>query len=663
MSDSTRRTRRPATDTPSRPASPAPTVAAAEISRLAGVTRATVSNWRRRHADFPAPVPGGSETRPLFDLAEVQQWLRGHGNTAADSPVQHLRTVLRSEVAPGEVAALMEFVADPARESEGAVLAAVRAAVTEVGVQRTLSVLAERGLDGPSTGVYPTDQPVAALMADVLAASAAPAPRSVLDPACGGGTLLLEASRIGADQLVGQDIVPVQAGRTAALLSSLAPEAQIDIHAGDALLADAFTDLEFDGVLSNPPYSQRDWSADELALDPRWVYSVPPRSESELAWVQHAIAHLHSGGTAVLLLPPAVAARSSGRRIRMELLRAGALRAVIALPPGASTPRQVGLHLWVVRRPAPGISKDTLLFADTTRLPNHGGEQSDWQVLADTVVTAWRAFDAGQDPTVPDVTAVVRVMDVLDDDVDLTPARQVRAAVDPDNASAAAHAAITRLADDLTELRAAADAVRDWESAPGTVWRYVAVGNLIAGKAVRIVTPNSETVALDTPQRPVLTGHDLLASRAPSGLSAPGASVDDPIEDGDVLVSRLRDDHGAAQGARVAEGPDIGAVPGPGVLVFRTDPTRIDPWFFAGFIGSPDNAAAMIGTTTIRLDPARLRIPLLPLPTQKTYGQAFRRLHHLRVTARTTTQSAHTTADLIATGLTAAALEPFSVPE
>ncbi|MFD4456473.1 N-6 DNA methylase [Nocardia sp. NPDC058480] len=634
-----------------------PTVAAAEISRLAGVTRATVSNWRRRHADFPAPVPGGSESRPLFDLAEVQQWLRGHGVTAADSPVQRLRTVLRSEVAPGDIAGLMAFVADPTSGAKDAAHEAVRAAIGEVGVQQTLAVLAERGLDGPSTGIYPTDQPVAALMADVLAASASPGPHSVLDPACGGGTLLLEAARIGADRLAGQDILPVQASRTAALLSTLAPRAEADIRTGDALLADAFTDVEFDAVLSNPPYSQRDWSADELALDPRWVYSVPPRSESELAWVQHAIAHLHPGGTAVLLLPPAVAARSSGRRIRMELLRAGALRAVIALPPGASTPRQVGLQLWVLRRPGKGNPTDTLLFADTTRLPDHGGDQPDWQVLAETVVNAWHAFDKGDDATVPDVTAVVRVMDVLDDDVDLTPARQVRAAVDPDSASASARAAIGQLGEDLTRLHSTADAVREWDSAPGTVWRYVAVGNLIAGKAVRIVSATSDAVADGATQRPVLTGHDLLDSRAPSGLTAPGAPVGDPIEEGDVLVARLRDDHGAAQGTRVAEGADIGAVPAPGVLVFRTDPTRIDPWFFAGFIGSPDNAAAMYGTTTIRLDPARLRIPLLALPEQKIYGEAFRRLHHLRVAAHTTATAARRAADLIATGLTAGALE------
>jgi len=53
-------------------------VTAAEISRLAGVTRATVSNWRRRHPDFPAPA-GGTEASPAYDVAEVRAWLAARG--------------------------------------------------------------------------------------------------------------------------------------------------------------------------------------------------------------------------------------------------------------------------------------------------------------------------------------------------------------------------------------------------------------------------------------------------------------------------------------------------------------------------------------------------------------------------------------------------------
>ncbi|WP_420711982.1 helix-turn-helix transcriptional regulator, partial [Streptomyces sp. MMG1533] len=56
-------------------------VTAAGIARLAGVGRAAVSNWRRRHADFPKPV-GGTETSPSFALAEVEAWLRHQGKLA-----------------------------------------------------------------------------------------------------------------------------------------------------------------------------------------------------------------------------------------------------------------------------------------------------------------------------------------------------------------------------------------------------------------------------------------------------------------------------------------------------------------------------------------------------------------------------------------------------
>ncbi|MFE0426814.1 restriction endonuclease subunit M, partial [Streptomyces sp. NPDC058953] len=56
-------------------------VTAAGIARLAGVGRAAVSNWRRRHTDFPKPV-GGTDTSPSFALTDVERWLRDQGKLA-----------------------------------------------------------------------------------------------------------------------------------------------------------------------------------------------------------------------------------------------------------------------------------------------------------------------------------------------------------------------------------------------------------------------------------------------------------------------------------------------------------------------------------------------------------------------------------------------------
>ncbi|WP_206308893.1 hypothetical protein [Streptomyces sp. A1136] len=49
----------------------------AGVARMAGVTRAAVVNWRRRHGDFPEPV-AGTDVRPQFDRPQVVAWLLAH---------------------------------------------------------------------------------------------------------------------------------------------------------------------------------------------------------------------------------------------------------------------------------------------------------------------------------------------------------------------------------------------------------------------------------------------------------------------------------------------------------------------------------------------------------------------------------------------------------
>ena len=53
-------------------------VSASDIARIAGVRPSAVSNWRRRHGDFPGPV-AGTEKSPRFRLADVEEWLLAQG--------------------------------------------------------------------------------------------------------------------------------------------------------------------------------------------------------------------------------------------------------------------------------------------------------------------------------------------------------------------------------------------------------------------------------------------------------------------------------------------------------------------------------------------------------------------------------------------------------
>ncbi|MEU5594510.1 N-6 DNA methylase [Streptomyces sp. NPDC020298] len=726
---------------------------AAEISRIAGVTRATVSNWRRRHDDFPAPS-AGTETSPLYDLPAVQAWLRARGHTSTASPAEELRTALRltgpgsgvtarlfplvaaaSRRTPDELAELAALsddqlvaraeksagelpVAVPEAEpfrygpDDAGVLRALLACVREAGAQAAVDVLAERELDeGAASGVYQTPEGLALLMARLVPAGAS----RVLDPACGSGTLLAAAARQGARELYGQDSLPVQGRRTAVRLLLAAPEAETAIHVGDSLRADAFPDVTVDAVLCNPPFADRDWGHDELAYDPRWAYGLPPRFESELAWVQHALAHLEPGGHAVMLLPPALAFRSSGRRVRAELIRSGALRAVVSLPARAAYPLHIGLQIWVFQRPEPGgTDRSTVLFVDgegeqrdgaagtpsatdtaTAGPGTRGGSRPrrsgsspspaassssassfDWEGLTDRVLGQWAAFTTAPDTYAdePGVARAVQLVDLLDDVVDVTPARHVRATaadIDP--------AALARRVDDLhgqlaeqVAALAAASASGGWRpSGPSArEWRTATVSDLARGGALTVLraatpgTRGSKGGGAATVDRPVLTARDISAGTAPSGTAVDlHADAAQPVAAGDVLVRALAGGGDSAAMTRVADDRDAGALLGPQVHLLRPDPARLDPWFLAGFLGAADNiASASTGSTLVHVTPGRLRVPLLPLEEQRRYGEAFRRVYELRAAVRRTAVLAADTATTLTTGLTAGVLLPPDTP-
>ncbi|WP_063127641.1 N-6 DNA methylase [Nocardia fusca] len=648
-------------------------VSAAELSRLAGVTRATVSNWRRRHDDFPKAV-GGSDARPLFDLAEVQAWLSGHGITPAVSPVAELRTLIRADATPEDVAHLMRALrrADAgwvAGKSEAVPVDFARRAVTlldqvrrSAGPRAAVDALAERAMeDKPTTGVYPTPERLAALMAE-LACGPAAGIRSVLDPACGGGGLLTAAASRGAVELYGQDVTPVQVER-ARLAVTAETGLDPDIRLGDSLQADSFPELQVDAVLTNPPYGDRDWGVTGLAFDTRWEFGLPPRLESELAWVQHAVAHLRPGGTAVVLLPPAVASRPSGRRIRTNLVRFGVLRAVIGLAPGAAPPRHVGLQIWVLRRPEPDArAADTMLFVDTTRLPAGSGEDRiAWDVVTESVAGAWRAFDKGQDPAeVSTAAAAVSCIDVLDDAVDLTPALYVHAPVDSDGVADRVDAAVARLGAAEEEFAAARAELAGWTETRGKTWRRVTVADLAKHGQLEWIRahPPADTPATGG-DRKVLTAADVATGRAASATTSsanPGDRV--AIELGDVLIPAVRGEHGNGRNIRVAGPEDAGAVRGPHLHTLRVDRELLDPWFLAGFLSGADGVSAT-RTSTVRFDPSRLRIPVVSASEQQQYGILFRRFFQLRLAVLRAASAADALADQVFTGLTTGVLVPL----
>ncbi|MGQ4430675.1 N-6 DNA methylase [Streptomyces sp. SAS_260] len=486
----------------------------------------------------------------------------------------------------------------------------------ELGTRETFEFLLGRHLDANPRQYTLTPPELARLMAEL----AGPA-GTVLDPACGTGTLLGAVAPRPEQQLYAQDSAPDLAALTAL---RLALHAQVTVRAtaGDTLRADAYPELRADVVLCHPPFNERNWGHDELAYDPRWEYGFPARNESELAWVQHALARLADAGTAVLLMPPAAASRRSGRRIRADLLRRGALKAVVALPIGAAPPYNIPLHLWVLRRPERVLGQPEVLLVDTGRFATEGRGGPDWQAVRGAVLDAWRVFDrAGRLDDEPWLARSVPVIELLDDDVDLAPARHLPPATAADGADE-----LTAVRERLGEtLRLTADLTPppvDHATDPDrpTRWPLTTIGELARGGALVMRTGGNGGHA----RVPVLTDHDVLAGTAPSGLLPESDEEAVLTEAGDVVVPVL----GGGSMARVIDDSTVGAVLGRSLVLLRPDPAALDPWFLAGFLrGTANNRqASSYASTATRLDVRRLQLPRLPLDEQRRYGARFRAL-------------------------------------
>ncbi|MDN5383008.1 N-6 DNA methylase [Streptomyces sp. LB8] len=638
------------------PELPPVVVTLAEIARIAGVGRAAVSNWRRRYDNFPSPV-GGTDTSPQFSLPQVEEWLRRENKLkAALNPLDRLwpeYESLGNREATGLLVAqvgLWQSGVKTGRPTAGPPLDQRQRHLLERTLElakqdeehKIFDLLMERWLRAHVRQVTTTPVQLAELMAQAAAIKHPGPVRTVLDPACGVGTLLVAAGRRwGADhaaglRFLGQDIdtVLVELAKARLAVGGFTERdlSNVSLAAGDTLRADAHPGVQADVILSNPPSNERDWGHAELATDPRWVYGQPPRTEPELAWVQHAAAALAPGGVAVLVLPPAVAARRAGRRIRAGLLRSGVLRTVIALPPGAAPPYGVGLHLWILCADgAPGrggADGAELTFVDTTHAaPPASADKGgiDWPAVTAQITEVLSGTGAQGSISVP-------VVDLLDDQVDLTPARRVprtRAATIVD-----LRRLWTRFDAHMRELRDAANAlsalvpVNDDETVS-----LISVGELERAGALEIRPGQGLPESLVRRGERQEDGARVLTGAPLSGqaqLWLPATAVTTGEQDGsltvtasqDVIVSVL------ARAFDVWVDTDAPSVLGPQLVALRANPAVLDPWFLSGCLCAPANVhrAGTHASTTSRIDIRRLHVPRLSLEEQRRYGEIHRKI-------------------------------------
>jgi SAM-dependent methyltransferase len=489
-------------------------VTAADIARLAGVGRAAVSNWRRRYADFPRPV-GGPATSPTFDLGQVEAWLRANGKQLADP----------AEAVPSRIP------------------------------------VPDRLIGG-----------VPAHLAGVVAGLIPPLRQGlVLDPACGPGLMLAAAAqRLGPSvRYAGQDGDPANVTAAANTLAA-AGMAGAEIAVGSAYDSDALASYRgvADVVVCVPP-GRSSWSSDEASLDLPWEFGPPHPADPYLAWLQVCYSYLKADGHAIMPMPYAASVRASGRRIRAELLRAGALRQVVALPEQFGGRMPGPWQIWVLHRPA-GRPAYTVRLVDLT-------DADPDDVPTDT--KRWRAaYD--DDARTRDVASI----ELLDEDVLLVPARHI----DPPVRDVSGDYADQRaeLAKAVTTLDAELPAFR--RSTEPAAFPMTTIVDLLRAGAIAFVDKDTRLQAGDVV--------------VPSGSHRWDATVlSEPVP--------AHPERAAAE-------------------VIRCDSELLDPYFLACFLRSEINRRQASGTQggTFRLDLRRARVPRMPLAEQRRYGDAFRRL-------------------------------------
>lgn len=636
-----------------------------DIADLAGVNRPVVSNWRKRHADFPSAV-SGSEAKPLFARSDVLAWLRQRGHKIEDGgPEGRLWAALnaiRDRVPFDDAAGFVLLLSTlkcvkpdtfdgvacehPARQGEKLIEA--------VGELRRRPGLQD--LQAPSPAVLRL-QPSLSLVIDAVArierhdlassvdsvlerlarwqvkggaefgfigsrtsallvSLARGVTGTVYDPACGIANVLIQIAELGsARHLLGSDINQdaLLVGTQRALLRG----ATIDLVAGDVLARDPHPDLRADVVVAEPPFGMA-WDTSLAMTDSRFTFGVPPRTASDLAWVQHAIAHLAPSGRAyVLTYPGALFRAGSERQIRANLLSAGCVEAVVALPPKMLTHTSIGPALWVLR---PRTEPGEVLLID--------GSDEDVDQIGDKVAT-WLGRDSATraEPDVPH--AVVPVVDLLASDAALTPAKWVgEASVDNETITASFTRESTAAIHTIRLIAASSLALGQLASLPES--RVATVRELIERGVVelRLGRPDKARNLNPNTEARIVRASDIRDRNLPATDDLVDVGNTDLTQRGDVLVTTMNEVR-----AIVDEmGGHLGST---GVDRLRIlDPSVVTPSYLAAVLTGSWNSRLQAGTTIQRAPIRDLEVPLIPPGDQSKVVQALDSFRVIRELSR-----------------------------
>ncbi|ABG60590.1 type I restriction-modification system subunit M [Cytophaga hutchinsonii] len=224
---------------------------------------------------------------------------------------------------------------------------------------------------GKKAGEFYTPQQVSKILAKIVTTEKHKL-KSVYDPTCGSGSLLLRVAREVKDvaKFYGQEMnrTTYNLARMNMILHGVHYR-KFDIKQEDTLEHPQHMGQQFEAIVANPPFSAQ-WSANPLHLsDDRFSQygKLAPASKADYAFVQHMVHHLAENGIMALVLPHGVLFRGGAEQhIRKYLIeQKNYLDAVIGLPGNIFYGTSIPTCILVIKkcREMP----DNILFIDASK--------------------------------------------------------------------------------------------------------------------------------------------------------------------------------------------------------------------------------------------------------------------------------------------------------
>ncbi|AKD40395.1 TPA: type I restriction-modification system subunit M [Pasteurella multocida] len=214
---------------------------------------------------------------------------------------------------------------------------------------------------GKSGGEFFTPQNVSKLIAK-LALHGQKTVNKIYDPACGSGSLLLQAKKQFDDHIIeegffGQEInhTTYNLARMNMFLHNINYD-KFHIELGDTLIDPKLKDDKpFDAIVSNPPYSVKWIGSDDPTLinDDRFAPAsvLAPKSKADFAFILHALSYLSARGRAAIVTFPGIFYRGGAeQKIRQYLVDNNFVETVISLAPNLFYGTSIAVNILVLAK-------------------------------------------------------------------------------------------------------------------------------------------------------------------------------------------------------------------------------------------------------------------------------------------------------------------------